>query len=80
MPLFSVLSLASGVADLPCLLLFQTSKSYAGMFGCMLVLAYTFLGVKVKVKCTGALPNSSVTVIPTCPSQHPFWLAGSHTP
>ena len=27
--------------------------------------------VKVKVKCSGALPNSSVAVIPTCPSQHP---------
>ena len=25
-------------------------------------------------------PNSSVTVIPTCPSQHPFRLAGSQTP
>ena len=36
--------------------------------------------VKVKVKCSGALPNSSVTVIPTCPSQHPFRLAGSQTP
>ena len=36
--------------------------------------------VKVKVKCSAALPNSRVTVIPTCPSQHPFRLAGSQPP
>ena len=33
-----------------------------------------------RVKCSGALPNSSVAVIPTCPPQHPFRLAGSQTP
>ena len=38
-----------------------------------------FLG-KGKGKVLGRSPNSSVTVIPTCPSQHPFRLAGSQTP
>ena len=38
------------------------------------------LWVKVRVKCSGAHGNSSVSVIPTCPSQHPFLLAGSQTP
>ena len=33
-----------------------------------------------KGKVLGRTPNSSVTVIPTCPSQHPFRLAGSQTP
>ena len=35
---------------------------------------------KGKGKVLGRTPNSSVTVIPTCPSQHPFRLAGSQTP
>ena len=34
---------------------------------------------KGKGKVLGRSPNSSVTVIPTCPSQHPFRLAGSQT-
>ena len=61
-----------------------------GVWGCgplmMLCVRALFVGgggcvwVKVKVKCSGALPNSSVTVIPTCPSQHPFRLAGSQPP
>ena len=43
-----------------------------------------FLGLgkgkgKGKGKVLGRTPNSSVTVIPTCPSQHPFRLAGSQT-
>ena len=33
-----------------------------------------------KGKVLGRSPNSSVSVIPTCPSQHPFRLAGSQTP
>ena len=37
-------------------------------------------GGKGKGKVLGRSPNSSVTVIPTCPSQHPFRLAGSQTP
>ena len=35
---------------------------------------------KGKGKVLGRAPNSSVSVIPTCPSQHPFRLAGSQTP
>ena len=35
---------------------------------------------KGKGKVPGRSPNSSVTVIPTCPSQHHFRLAGSQTP
>ena len=35
---------------------------------------------KGKGKVLGRSPNSSVTVIPSCPSQHPFRLAGSQTP
>ena len=35
---------------------------------------------KGKGKLLGRSPNSSVSVIPTCPSQHPFRLAGSQTP
>ena len=35
---------------------------------------------KGKGKVLGRSPNSSVSVIPTCPSQHPFRLAGSQTP
>ena len=35
---------------------------------------------KGKGKLLGRSPNSSVSVIPTCPSQHPFRLAGSPTP
>ena len=35
---------------------------------------------KGKGKVLGRSPNSSVTVIPTCPSQRPFRLAGSQTP
>ena len=35
---------------------------------------------KGKGKVLRRSPNSSVTVIPTCPSQHPFRLAGSQTP
>ena len=35
---------------------------------------------KGKGKLLGRPPNSSVSVIPTCPSQHPFRLAGSPTP
>ena len=37
-------------------------------------------GGKGKGKLLGRSPNSSVSVIPTCPSQHPFRLAGSPTP
>ena len=40
MPLFFILSLASGVASLPCLLTFQTSKIQADMLAFILVLAY----------------------------------------
>ena len=35
---------------------------------------------KGKGKLLGRSPNSSVSVIPTCPSQHPIRLAGSPTP
>ena len=35
---------------------------------------------KGKGKLLGRSPNSSVSVIPTCPSQHPFRLPGSPTP
>ena len=35
---------------------------------------------KGKGKLLGRTPNSSVPLIPTCPSQHPFRLAGSQTP
>ena len=35
---------------------------------------------KGKGKLLGRSPNSSVSVIPTCPSQQPFRLAGSPTP
>ena len=35
---------------------------------------------KGKGKVLGRSPHSSVTVIPTCPSQQPFRLAGSQTP
>ena len=35
---------------------------------------------KGKGKLLGRSPNSSVSVIPTCPSQHPFRLVGSPTP
>ena len=38
------------------------------------------VGGKGKGKVLGRSPNSSVSVIPTCPSQHPFQLAGSPTP
>ena len=39
-----------------------------------------FVRGKGKGKVLGRSPNSSVSVIPTCPSQHPFRLAGSQTP
>ena len=45
----------------------------------LLLLPNESLG-KGKGKVLGRSPNSSVTVIPTCPSQHPFRLAGSQTP
>ena len=38
------------------------------------------IGGKGKGKVLGRAPNSSVSVIPTCPSEHPFRLAGSQTP
>ena len=45
LPFFSVFSRASGVAILPFLLFFETSKIKAGMFVCILVLAYILRGV-----------------------------------
>ena len=35
---------------------------------------------KGKGKVLGRSSNSSVSVIPTCPSKHPFRLTGSQTP
>ena len=46
----------------------------------MWVWVYVGAEGKGKGKVLGRSPNSSVTVIHTCPSQHPFRLAGSQTP